>query len=97
RWASDAESHTQARIVREVIGNPFRPTVISPVWLHAANGVVVGLAQLFYEEGRFGELPFLADALQDAGCSDEALLGHLREPLGHVRGCWALDLLLRKD
>jgi hypothetical protein len=95
--ASDAEAHALARLVREVIGNPFRLVVINPFWLHASNGIVGSLARLFDEEGRFGELPFLADALQDVGCSDEALLGHLREPLGHVRGCWALDLLLGRS
>ena len=35
-------------------------------------------------------------ALEDAGCSDERILAHLRDPGPHVRGCWALDLLLGK-
>jgi hypothetical protein len=39
----------------------------------------------------------LADALEDAGCSDAGLLGHLRSPGPHVRGCWALDLVLGKE
>jgi hypothetical protein len=41
-------------------------------------------------------LPVLADALEDAGCDDRALLGHLRGPGPHVGGCWALDLILGK-
>jgi hypothetical protein len=36
----------------------------------------------------------LADALEEAGCSDEALPSHLRSAGPHVRGCWALDLIL---
>jgi hypothetical protein len=39
----------------------------------------------------------LSDAMEEAGCSDGALLGHLRGPGPHVRGCWVLDLLLGKS
>ena len=42
--------------------------------------------------------PVLADALQDAGCDGDELLSHLRDPNAtHVRGCWALDLVLGKE
>ena len=41
-------------------------------------------------------LAVLADALEDAGCTDAGLLGHLRGPGPHVRGCWAVDLLIGK-
>ena len=40
-----------------------------------------------------GELPILADALEDAGCADAAILAHCRGPGEHVRGCWVVDLL----
>jgi hypothetical protein len=39
----------------------------------------------------------LADALGVAGCTDAHLLAHLRSPGPHVRGCWAVDLLLGKQ
>src|SRR5262245_14482213 len=39
-------------------------------------------------------LSVLADGLEEAGCADATILGHLRGPGPHVRGCWALDLLL---
>ena len=42
-------------------------------------------------------LAVLSDALEDAGCTDAAILDHLRGPGPHVRGCWALDLLLAKE
>jgi hypothetical protein len=42
-------------------------------------------------------LALLADALEDAGCIDADLLGHLREPGPHVLGCWAVDLVLGKS
>jgi hypothetical protein len=47
-------------------------------------------------EGRYVGLPVLADALEEAGCSEAELLGHLRGLGPHVRGCWAVDLLLGK-
>jgi hypothetical protein len=39
----------------------------------------------------------LADLLEEAGCADAGLLGHLRGPGPHVLGCHALDLILAKD
>jgi hypothetical protein len=30
-------------------------------------------------------------------CTSAELLGHCREPGEHVRGCWAVDLLLGKE
>lgn len=41
-------------------------------------------------------LAVLHDALEDAGCTDEAVLAHCKEPL-HVRGCWVLDLILGRS
>jgi hypothetical protein len=42
-------------------------------------------------------LAVLADALEEAGCADAELLGHLRGPGLHVRGCWAVDSLLGRQ
>jgi hypothetical protein len=52
------------------------------------------MARLIDGDGKYEELPYLADALLDAGCDDDNLLRHLRSPGGHVRGCWAVDALL---
>jgi hypothetical protein len=41
-------------------------------------------------------LAILADMLEEAGCADAELLGHLRGPGPHVRGCGAVDALLGK-
>jgi hypothetical protein len=46
-----------------------------------------------YETRDFAALPVLADALEEAGCSEPALLRHLRRPGDHIRGCWALELV----
>jgi hypothetical protein len=56
------------------------------------------LAAGIYQDRDFGSdrMGVLADALEEAGVSDGELLGHLRGPGLHVRGCFALDLLLGK-
>jgi hypothetical protein len=73
-------------------------------WLSWNGGTVRHLAQAAYEERSLpsGELDtarlaVLADALEEAGCADAAILSHLRGPGPHVRGCWAVDLLLGKE
>jgi hypothetical protein len=35
--------------------------------------------------------------LEEAGCYNTDLLGHLGGPGPHARGCWAVDLILSKD
>jgi hypothetical protein len=84
----------QAGLVRCVLGNPFRPVVLDPSWL---TPTVVSLARGVYADSAFDRLPILADALEDAGCDSRVILDHLRGPGPHVRGCWALDLILGKQ
>ena len=77
--------------LRECFGNPFRPATLDPAWL---TSDVVALAGGIYAEKAFDRLPILADALQDAGCDNDAILSHCRDTsLAHVRGCWVIDLL----
>jgi len=52
-----------------------------------ARGIAADLA--------FDRLPILADALEDAGCDNFALLHHLRSDEPHRVECWALRRLLR--
>jgi hypothetical protein len=51
------------------------------------------MARTIYDEQSFDRLPILADALEDAGCTDRAVLDHCRSSGSHVRGCWVLTLL----
>jgi hypothetical protein len=88
-----AHCRLQCDLLRDIFGNPSRPVSADPAWLHRNDGAVLKLARAAYDERAFERLPILADALEDAGCADEALLGHLRGPGPHARGCWALDLL----
>lgn len=86
------EEKSQCHLVRDIFGNPFRPVTVDPAWL-----TVKQMAEAIYEERRFGDMPSLADALEEAGCSSADILAHYRQPGEHVRGCWVLDLLLGKD
>lgn len=87
--AAAAESYL-CGLLRCVFGNPFRPAAVERSW---RSSTVVALARGISEERAFDRLPVLADALQDAGCEDEQVLGHCRGPGPHARGCWAVDLL----
>jgi hypothetical protein len=92
-WGAGA----RRELLREVIGNPFRPARLDPAWLCWDAGTVRRLALGIYEERAFERLPVLGDALEEAGCADETLLAHCRGGALHVRGCWLVDLLLGKD
>jgi hypothetical protein len=94
RAAAALGAAARVALLRDLFGNPFRPPTLDPDWLAWNGGLVPRLAAAIAEEGRFEDLPILADALEEAGCADAELLGHLRGPGPHVRGCWALDLLL---
>ena len=72
------------------------PSRVEDGWLAWQGGLIVAMARQADEAGDYGGLPVLADALEEAGCTDADLLGHLRGPGPHVRGCWAVDLLLGK-
>ncbi len=92
------EGHTQ--LLRELFGNPFRPVALDLTWRSPAT---LHLAQAAYDERDLpsgsldpARLAVLADALESAGCDSAETLDHLRGPGPHVRGCWALDLLLGK-
>ncbi|MBP3961041.1 hypothetical protein J8F10_37955 [Gemmata sp. G18] len=96
--------------MREIFGNPFCPVAFNPAW---RSSDVMILANGVYTDRAFDRMPILADALQDAGCNNDDLLGHLRDPalvprehtdstsdpppVSHVLGCWALDLVLGKE
>jgi hypothetical protein len=96
-FAGDSEPPAQAALVRDIFGNPFRPApAAAPGWLHWNEDTVAKLAQAIYEERAFYRLPVLADALEEAGCTDPTIIAHCRQPGEHVRGCWVLDLILAK-
>jgi hypothetical protein len=99
--AAAAEQGIQSELVRDLFGNPFRLVTLS---LACLTPQVVALTRAAYDQRELpagtldaARLAVLADALEDAGCDQADLLGHLRGPGPHVRGCWAVDLLLGKS
>jgi hypothetical protein len=96
-WARDGYSALaleQVSYLRCIFGNPFRPVTFSAAW---RTDTVLALAQGMYESRDFSAMPILADALQDQGCTDEAILAHCRGAGPHVRGCHVLDAILNKS
>jgi hypothetical protein len=90
-----------AHYLRDVFGFVFHEAPLNPA---CRTPTVLALAQAAYEDrlipvGHLHQdrLAVLADALEDAECADADLLGHLRSARPHVRGCWALDLVLGKS
>jgi hypothetical protein len=95
--ASEEPTRSSAivKLLHELFAHPFRPAAFDPAW---RTSDVLLLANGIYAERAFDRMPILADALQDAGCDSAAALDHLRDAAApHVRGCWALDLVLGKE
>jgi hypothetical protein len=103
------ESHTDAAVHREeranlrtlvgcVFGNPFRPTLawqtpaVQDLAQAASDNRILPAGTLDPER-----LAILADALEESGCTEADILTHLRGPGPHVRGCFAVDLILNKS
>jgi hypothetical protein len=84
----------EAALLRCIFGNPFRPITINQTWL---SSTVQNLADSIYTDRAFDRMLILGDALEDAGCTSQEILDHCRSGGEHVRGCWALDLVLGKD
>jgi hypothetical protein len=89
--------HTIADLLRDQF-----TTVRVP--LDVLTPTVVSLAEAAYDDrilpaGQLDpvRLAIVADALEEAGSTAAVLLEHLRGPGPHIRGCWAVDLLLGKE
>src|SRR5262245_39880677 len=97
------EKREQCHLVRCLFGSPFQsPPELA--LLETLNGSIVRLAQAAYQERLLPQgtlapdrLGVLCDALEEASPTDAVLLGHLRSPVRHVRGCFALDAVLGKS
>lgn len=102
-WAAEekrdkAARKQLARVLREVVGNPFNAPRFEASW---RTSTAVDIARAIYAERAFDRLPLLADALLDADCDEPQILRHcrgtelgLKEPVQHIRGCWVVELVL---
>jgi hypothetical protein len=98
--AGQAENSVLADLLRDIFGPlPFHPVPIPDAVLAWSEGCVKKLAAGIYDKRDFSQerMGVLADALEEAGLSDEEVLGHLRGAGAHCVGCWCVDLLLAKE
>jgi hypothetical protein len=82
-----------AALVDDVFGPPSRAE-FRWQW---RTPTVVALTRRVLDERDEVAILVLADALEEAGCAEDALLEHCRSGVTHVRGCWALDAILGKS
>lgn len=84
-----------AKKIIKLIGN-----IVDPGWNFNARWRTtdsVPLAAQMYETEDFSLMPILADALQDAGCDEEELLGRMRNlEIPWCCGCRIIDKILQK-
>jgi hypothetical protein len=88
-WAKEGQS--QAQLLRDIVGNPFRAKVLNPA---CRTSHVTSVAQNIYDTEAFFRLPVLAALLAEAGCDDAEIVGHCTNHEPHAKGCWVLDQAL---
>jgi hypothetical protein len=92
-WNSDGRK-VQLRILQCIGGNCDKiKTIVQNGWL---TPNVIKLTRVIEQEENFDTLPILADALEEAGCTDAKMLDHCRLPGKHYYGCWVIEDILRK-
>jgi hypothetical protein len=69
---------------------------IDPAWLRWNNGTVTLMAHAISAGRSWGDLPVLADAMQEAGCDDAEVLACLRERPKEARVRAVLNMILRR-
>lgn len=67
------------------------PASFPPEWL---TETVLALAHGIRTDDAFDRLPILADALEEAGCDDPAVLNHCRFCARHGSWCWVMEGIL---
>jgi hypothetical protein len=103
--AQSREKEAQAALLRCIFSDPFRPpTPLPPSLLPWRDGLLQRLTEAAYEHrilpsGHLDpdRVAVLADAIEESGFTDAELLGHLRGPGPHVRGCWAVDAITGRE
>ncbi len=88
----EADARLWKKIKAEVLVNWVRPGSVDPSWI---TPIVIELTRSITDAEAYNRLPLLADALENAGCTNALILNHCRASHEHPRGCWVLDLLSR--
>jgi hypothetical protein len=81
-------------LAEEALGKILPAGSADPAWLTGNGGAAGRLARAIADGRRFADLPVLADALEEAGCTDPRVLFHCREGGPHAARCWILEVLL---
>jgi hypothetical protein len=93
RRAHDSETAALCGLLRDVVGNPFRPLVFDRPWRWWHGGLPFAIARRMYASRDFTDMDVLADTLEEAGFTDRHVLAHCRRG-EHVRGCFVVDAIL---
>lgn len=88
------EASVQAELLRDLLGNLFRPVRIAD---ECRTRPARELAGKMYASADFTAMSNLGVALQEAGCRDGRILAHCRSERPHAPGCWLVDQLLEMD
>jgi hypothetical protein len=80
-------------------GSPIKALPkVDPYWLLWNGGTVRSVAEGIQAFRDYTYMPILADALEEAGCTDGYILRHLRtRTKGHDSRCWVMRSLLSSD
>jgi hypothetical protein len=89
------EESRQAELIRDIFP-PVELRSEAPTCAAISTGLRNNALSI-YESQNFEHLRQLATLLVDEGFPDDRLVAHCSGAVAHVRGCWALDLLLQKS
>jgi carbon storage regulator CsrA len=92
--AAPTETAVHRAEVWNLLYGPESRVVLDSAWLTWQDGTVFRLARAIAEEGDYAALPILADALEEAGCADAAILKHCRSAGRYIRRSWVVDHIL---
>lgn len=62
----------------KIVAGSDRYTVFLERWLRWHDGTILRMAEAIYDDRDFARMPEIADALEEAGCTDEEMLNHCR-------------------
>jgi carbon storage regulator CsrA len=88
------ETSIHRQEVWEALFSPASRVVLDPAWLTWNDGTILRLARAIADEGNYGALPILADALEEAGCTNPDILSHCRMCGPDVSCSWVVRLIL---
>jgi hypothetical protein len=74
----------------ELVERMLAETELDPAWLSSTSR---RLARSIRAERGFAQLPLLADALEEAGCTNHFVLEHCRAGAPHEQTCWVIELM----